>query len=131
MARQAARRNRASIQQGRVEVRLGSVSELPYPSGHFTRACAVHSLYFWPSLEDGLRELRRVLAPGGRLVLAVRMREARASRFSPSRYGLTDEGVSAIADALRWLGFLDVTTHVQHGLDRQTMAAIVAVRPPG
>jgi ubiquinone/menaquinone biosynthesis C-methylase UbiE len=128
MVRQATARNRAAVAQGRVELRRAGVSELPYPDGHFTKACAVHSLYFWPSLEQGLRELRRVLVPDGRLVLAVRMRHPKASRFDPSRYGLTDADIEAIVGTLLSLGFQEVTTRTQPGLDRQTMAAVIGRR---
>jgi SAM-dependent methyltransferase len=128
MVRQAARRNRGAIRQGRVEVRLGSVSAVPYPTGQFTRVCAVHSVYFWPSLEEGLREVRRVLAPGGRLVLAVRMRKPDASVFDPSHYGLTDDDVANIVATLRAVGFDDVSVTSQADLDRQVMTAILATR---
>jgi len=90
MLRQAARRNADAVRAGRVELHRGEVSVLPYPDGHFTKACAVHSLYFWPSVDAGLRELYRVLGLDGRLVLAVRMRSERAGVFDPSRYGYTD-----------------------------------------
>jgi SAM-dependent methyltransferase len=85
MLRQARRRNHSAIKVGRVELRRASASDLPFPDQSFDKACAVHSIYFWPSLHDGLRELLRVLVPGGRLVLAVRMRHENASRFDPSR----------------------------------------------
>jgi hypothetical protein len=38
----------ASMRQARIDLRLGTLSELPYRDGGFTKACAVHSLYFWP-----------------------------------------------------------------------------------
>ena len=127
MVRQAVRRNRAAVRQGRAELRPGTVVELPYPDAHFTKACAIHSLYFWPSVEGGLRELHRVLAPGGRLVLAVRMRRAGAGRFDASRYGLTEEQVAAVTAALGSVGFRDVTTQ-RRAIGRQTITAILARR---
>jgi ubiquinone/menaquinone biosynthesis C-methylase UbiE len=125
--RQATRRNRAAIGQGRVELRPGTVSDLPYPDAHFTKACAVHSLYFWPSVEGGLREVHRVLAPGGLLVLAVRMQRAGAGRFDPSRYGLTDEQVAEVMATLESVGFRDVTTR-RREVGPETIAAILARR---
>jgi len=127
MVRQATRRNGAGVRAGRVELRLGTVSDLPYPDRHFTKACAIHSLYFWPSVGDGLRELHRVLAPGGLLALAVRMRRPQAGLFDPSRYGFSDEQVAEVVAALGSVGFRDVTTRRQE-IDRQTMLAILARR---
>jgi ubiquinone/menaquinone biosynthesis C-methylase UbiE len=127
MLRQATRRNRAALKQGRLDLRIGSVSDLPYPDQHFTKACTVHTLYFWPSVEDGLREVARVLAPDGRLVIAVRMLRKESGRFDPSRYGLTDDDLAEIVAALSAVGFRDATTQ-QRELGRETIAAVVATR---
>ncbi len=127
MLRQAVRRNRAAVRAGRVELRLGTVSALPYPDAHFTKACAIHSLYFWPSVEAGLRELHRVLAPGGLLALAVRMQRPQAGRFNPSRYGFTDEQVAAVVATLSLIGFRDVSTQ-RKAFRGETLAAILARR---
>jgi len=69
MLRAATRRNRRAIATGRVELRPGSVASIPFPDERFDRAVSAHSLYFWPDVEAGLREIRRVLRPGGKLVL--------------------------------------------------------------
>jgi ubiquinone/menaquinone biosynthesis C-methylase UbiE len=127
MLRQATKRNRAGVDAGRIEFRPGAASALPYPAAHFTKACSMHSLYFWPSLEDGLREIRRVLAPDGRLVLAVRMRQARAGLFDASRYGYTDAQVDEIAAALGAVGFSDVTT-LRREIGRETITAVISRR---
>lgn len=52
-----------------VGLQLGSVDSLPFVDASFDCACSVHTIYFWPDLSDGLRELARVVRPGGRLVL--------------------------------------------------------------
>jgi ubiquinone/menaquinone biosynthesis C-methylase UbiE len=127
MLHQATRRNRAAIRQGRVELHLGTVADLPYPDARFTKACSLHTLYFWPSVEDGLRELHRVLSPGGLLVLAVRMRRPEAGPLDPSRYGYADDQVAEVVVALDSVGFHDVTTQ-RRDLGRQTITAILARR---
>ena len=127
MVRQAARRNRAAIGQGRVELRPGTVSTLPYPDAHFTKACALHSLRFWPSAEDGLREMHRVLAPEGRVALALRMQRAGAGRFDPSRYEFTEEEVAEVVTTLGSVGFRDVATR-RREIGWQTITAILARR---
>lgn len=127
MLRQATRRNRAAIEEGRVELRLGTASELPYPDASFTKACAMHSLQFWPSLEAGLREVHRVLAPSGVLVLALRMWRPHAGRLDPSRYGFTEEQVDELVATLGRIGFADVTT-ARREFARETITAILARR---
>jgi len=67
--RVASRVNADLIAAGRVFVRQGVVSDLPYDSGHFDLALATDSHYFWPDLPVDLAEVRRVLRGGGRLLL--------------------------------------------------------------
>jgi ubiquinone/menaquinone biosynthesis C-methylase UbiE len=66
----ARRVNRALVKQGRVEIKHGSVSDLPFPDNTFDLATAFETTMFWPSLVDDLREVRRVLKPGGVLLIA-------------------------------------------------------------
>ena len=65
----ARRSNRRWIEEGRVEIRQGSVSQLPFPDGTFDVVSAVETHYYWPDLAADVREILRVLKPGGRLVL--------------------------------------------------------------
>jgi ubiquinone/menaquinone biosynthesis C-methylase UbiE len=72
MVAQATRRNREAVKAGRVDLRCGGVSALPFADQAFDRVVAINSFQFWPSPLHDLREVRRVLAPGGRLVLGMR-----------------------------------------------------------
>ena len=59
---------RRSVKLGldeKVSVQLAGVDALPFADAIFDRACSVHSIYFWPELNAGLRELARVIRPGG------------------------------------------------------------------
>jgi ubiquinone/menaquinone biosynthesis C-methylase UbiE len=69
MVAQATRRNAAAIARGQVALGLGSAHELPYADGSFDKAVTVNSIQFWPDMTVGLREVGRVLRPGGRLVI--------------------------------------------------------------
>jgi ubiquinone/menaquinone biosynthesis C-methylase UbiE len=66
----ARRVNRALVKQGRVEIKHGSVSDLPFPDDTFDLATAFETTMFWPSPVDDLREVRRVLKPGNTLLIA-------------------------------------------------------------
>lgn len=72
MVKIAARRNRRLAKSGRVAVRVAGADALPFPDGAFDRALCVHVVYFWGQLERPLREIARVLKPGGRLALYFR-----------------------------------------------------------
>lgn len=62
-------KNARLIKSGRVEIREGSVSHLPFPDGSFDLATAVETQYYWPDLVADMKEVRRVLKSGGRLVV--------------------------------------------------------------
>ena len=71
-------------------------------SGTFDAAFTVHTIYFWPEPARQLRELRRVLRAGARLVLGFRERsdEAMAQFPAPTyRFYSTNEIAGLLADA--------------------------------
>lgn len=61
--------NAALIAERRMEVLQASVDRLPGPSSQFDLVTAVETHYYWPDMVGGLREIRRVLRPGGTIVL--------------------------------------------------------------
>jgi ubiquinone/menaquinone biosynthesis C-methylase UbiE len=127
MLDQAAARNQAAVQAGRVELRQAGASALPYPDGSFTKVCSMHSMYFWPSVEAGLQELSRVLAPGGRLAIAVRMRREGVGVLSPSRYGYTDAQIGGVVAALGSLGLREAASQ-RREIGHEIIVAITAHR---
>jgi ubiquinone/menaquinone biosynthesis C-methylase UbiE len=62
-------RNAAAIASGRVELKLGEMTALPYAGNCFDKAYAVQVINYVPDLLLGLQELCRVLRPGGRAAL--------------------------------------------------------------
>ena len=61
MVQHARQRNANTIRAGRVEIRHGNVSALPYDDGSFDKVIAVETLYFWPDPVPNLQEVRRVV----------------------------------------------------------------------
>lgn len=97
----AQRRNAASIAVGAIDLLPDDASHLSWPEAAFDRACAINSLYFWPSLEDGFAEACRALKPGGRFVVALRARDDGGQltwRSTTGRRGI-DEIEAALAEA--------------------------------
>ena len=63
------RYNAKSIQAGRVQIQPADVARLPSPDNTFDLVTAVETHFWWPDIPAGFREIRRVLKPGGTLLL--------------------------------------------------------------
>ena len=67
MLAQASRRNRHAVRQGLVHLLRGRIDALPWRDNSIDKILAVHVVYF--AGEAGVCEARRVLRPGGRIVI--------------------------------------------------------------
>jgi len=89
------RTNARWIELGRVEIRHGSISQLPFPDGMFDLVTAVETHFWWPNLPGDMREVFRVLKPGGTLVLIAEIYKgantmaAKVAEKYASRTGMT------------------------------------------
>lgn len=94
MLRMARRRNLPQIRAGRVELRQGTVDQLPLSDATFDKAMTMNSLHLWPSPVAGLLEIRRTLRPGGRIAVAI----TRFSHASPDKWEqyLNDSGFADV-----------------------------------
>ena len=66
---EARKNNDEAIKNGRCEVIKGDVSALPFEDGTFDLVSAVETLYFWPDPSKALKEAKRVLKEGGKILL--------------------------------------------------------------
>jgi arsenite methyltransferase len=102
----AARRSfRRQIEEGRLELREGSVEAMPFDDESFDRILTVHTIYFWPDPERGLREILRVLKSGGRLVLAT---DTNGPPKAIAKHGFRSYSQDQQSELLRTSGFSDV-----------------------
>ncbi len=53
------------IRQGRIELILGNVEKMPFADGEFDLVVSNDSHFFWPDVPENLKEVYRVLRPGG------------------------------------------------------------------
>jgi ubiquinone/menaquinone biosynthesis C-methylase UbiE len=120
MVRIARRRLRRWIEAGRVEISLATSRALPCPDDRFDAAFAVHVLYFWSDPVADLREIRRVLRPGGRVLLAYRPRDAEAIAALPeSVYSL--QTIEEVEGLLARAGFGSIRS-TEHPIGRSRLA---------
>jgi SAM-dependent methyltransferase len=107
MVRLARRHMRRWIDAGRADVALASSAKIPHVDARFDAALAVHVVYFWREPLADLAEIRRVLRPGGRLLLVYRPRDEQTLASLPaSVYAL--RSVDEVGALLAESGFEEI-----------------------
>lgn len=120
----ARRRFATFAETGRAEFREGTVETLPLADKTFDKVLTANTVYFWSSLELGLQEIRRVLAPSGRLVIGFTPK-VRMDRMNLPEDIFTSRSAAAIEEALQSAGYLDVEIRAPWGEDQPMVATAV------
>jgi SAM-dependent methyltransferase len=116
MIGQARRRNRAAIRAGRVRLIHTPVERLSMRDGPFDAALAVNTVTMWSDPTTRLREVARLLRPGGRIALVSQPR-------CPAATAATSAAAAhELAGLLTAAGFQDLRTEL---LDLDPPAACV------
>jgi ubiquinone/menaquinone biosynthesis C-methylase UbiE len=76
----ARRLNAGWIDKRRVEIREGTVSELPFANDMFEFVTAVETHFWWSDVPAGLREVRRVLKTGGTVLIVAEVYKGATTR---------------------------------------------------
>jgi SAM-dependent methyltransferase len=108
------RYNAQAIRAGRVEIHPADVGKLPFPDNTYDLVTGVETHFWWPDIAAGLREIRRVLKPGGTLLLIAEVykgADALVSRLCEAQAPIT--GMKMLTpdehrDLLASAGFADV-----------------------
>jgi ubiquinone/menaquinone biosynthesis C-methylase UbiE len=116
MIHQAHRRNRTAVRGGRVRLVNTPVESLSISDGPFDAALAVNTVGMWPDPTARLREVRRLLRPGGRIALVSQPRCPGATAATSA--AASDELAALLTDA----GFEQLRTEM---LDLDPPAACV------
>lgn len=112
------RYNSKRIAEGRVDVQEASVSNLPFEPSAFDIVTAIETHYYWPNLPYDLKEILRVMKPGGSLMILAETYKGRSLDwiFRPVMTGLlgatylsVDEHRAMLATA----GFSDVQVSIE------------------
>jgi SAM-dependent methyltransferase len=106
--------NAEAIAAGRVQIENASVAALPFPDSTFDVITAVETHYYWPDLPQNVRQVLRVLKPGGTFALIAETYRGGPLRFV---YGIVMPLLRAAflsdqehRDLLAQAGFVDVST---------------------
>jgi ubiquinone/menaquinone biosynthesis C-methylase UbiE len=109
-----------------VRYAAGSAEALPLPGSSVSVAWCIASVHHWADLDASLREARRALKPGGRLVAIERLTRPGATGLAS--HGWTPEQASAFADRCRAHGFTGARVN-RHGDGRRAKVSVMAAAP--
>ena len=127
--KKAEKLNHKNVLCGKVKLQKATVSALPFDSEKFDLVTAVETYYFWPDKLNDLREIWRVLKPGGKIMLVFEMLKDKndPEKWSKVEERLNIEAVSRedIDAMLERAGFLSIRTYVKSGT---TWLCAVAVK---
>ena len=111
--------NSMLVAAGRMEILPGSVESLPFSDAHFDKVVTVESFYFWPNPSESLKEVARVVKPGGTFLLLAEIYERPdlpvGIREKVEAYELTNPTPEEFERLFRAAGFSEVETHFMDG----------------
>jgi ubiquinone/menaquinone biosynthesis C-methylase UbiE len=109
------------------EIVRGEAGSLPMAEATYDAAYAIETVYFWPDLIAGLREMLRVLKPGGAAAVAVECFDPEAARPWKALVGRMEVRTpEQLAAAFREAGFADVAFFRQ-GAERPAWCGSVCI----
>ena len=126
MVQTASKRNAAAIRWGRMELRHGDVSAVPYPSDSFDLAFSLHSIYFWAKPVDCLKEISRVLKTGGLLAITIQPKDKWEYHVDPDI--MTLYFGSDIASMFSEAGYQNIRVQVPPPGDKTTLECILGIK---
>ena len=105
--------NAAAIQAGRCAVMQGSVMDMLFAASQFDAVTAFETVYFWPDLPKGFREVYRVLKPGGTFLICNECSgdNAQDEKWTEKINGMTIYKDTELQDFLEQAGFHDIQIH--------------------
>lgn len=120
MLRVARARRRAD---SAVAWRLGSAEALPVDDGWARVVWSLSTVHHWADVDAGLDEVRRVLAPGGRLVTLER-RISHTGARGTAGHGWTAEQAESFAERCRSHGFTHAVVGVHAGHRGEVLSVV-------
>lgn len=101
------------VKSGKAEFTHGNVSVLPWNKEEFSVVVGIETFFFWPEPKAALKEIHRVLIPGGRLVIemAYNKDDGKDHIKDEEKYKIKLYGAEEMKLLLQEAGFNDISIH--------------------
>ena len=112
---ESAKLNGEDVSTGKLKLVEASVCDMPLTSNNYDKAVSVESFYFWGDHETALKEINRVLKPGGSAFICIDIYENGALddkvRENITRYNMFVPTIDEFKDLFDKAGFEKVIVH--------------------
>lgn len=96
----------------RCSINQGNVMDMDIPDGTYDYVTAMETVYFWPDLVGGLKEIGRVLKDGGTVVVVCELNDpVKGEKWSKRCEGMKVYTGGQIGEAMADAGFRDVSVN--------------------
>lgn len=107
MHHQAKKRNANAVKEGRIDLRVGNVSELPAFKQQFDKILAVNNIMYWENPVKSLWDLRQNLKSGGFIAVVLQRNEETLQQ------GQCNDEINWYVNCLRQAGYSNVQVAAQ------------------
>ena len=114
MLNTATGKNRKKVEQGKIQLLLADVQNLPFEDVSIDKAYTVNTIYFWQDIDKGFSEIKRVLKPDG-VFLNVLYLKKWLDKLPVTQYGFSKYTIEQIEKATEKNGFkIEQIIEIQH-----------------
>jgi ubiquinone/menaquinone biosynthesis C-methylase UbiE len=115
--RLANKKNKERVLKGSAEFVLGDATQLPWEENKFSAATAMASFMLFPKPLDSLKEMYRVLRPGGRAVVCIEWNaeDGKDHTKDIKKYGISLWKEDDVRNMLKEAGFSDIAVTYAKG----------------
>lgn len=104
MVKESAKLNLDFVSEGRAKFLHADITSLPLEDARFSKALTINTIYFWDKEELALKELHRVLQPGGKLIIGFRPKR-QTEKYPFTKFGFNQFSKEDVEKLLTGNGF--------------------------
>lgn len=126
MLNEALKLNLNLVETNKIELILGSASNMNYPNNFFSKICIINTIYFFKDLKYDLKEVFRVLENFGMLFISIRSKELLSKEGFVKHYFNLYE-FDEIKEILVSVGFTNIKNNYEKDLSSNIQKDLLCI----